>query len=113
MGYKFNYINLALNHLTYNEIMQKFGPFIKDKSKATVVRVVTNAAWTVFAVDNIYAKAGRLRCSEKSKGQTDLVMQHFEGRVRTELGFHNIRDAIFEARRGLGNVYRKRAFHKS
>jgi predicted nucleotide-binding protein (sugar kinase/HSP70/actin superfamily) len=104
MGYKFNYIDLALNHLTYSEIMQKFGPFIEDVSKAAVVHAVTNAAWTVFAVDNIYAKSGRLRCSEKTKGQTDSVMQHFEGRVRAERGFYNIRDAIFEARHGLNKI---------
>ncbi len=101
LGYEFNYINLQLNHLTYKEIMDKFGPFIKGISKATVVKAVTESAWTVFAVDGVYAKAAHVRPREVKHGSADGIMQHFEKRVRTENGFGNIRDAIFEAKRAL------------
>lgn len=101
LGYKFNYIGLQLNHLTYKEIMTKLGPFINDKSKATVIKAVTDAAWTVFAADGVYKKATYTRPREVKRGATDLVMQHFEKRVRTERGFENIRDAILEARNDL------------
>lgn len=104
MGYQFNYIHLTLNHLTYKEIMTKFAPFLEGKSKAVVVRAVTDAAWTVFAVDNVYAKAGYTRCRELHKGDTDAVMQHFESRVQTERGFQNIRDAILEAKNKLKEI---------
>jgi len=101
LGYKFNYINLALNHLTYKEIITKFAPFIEGKSKAAVVRAVTHSAWTVFNVDGVYSKASYTRCREVNKGDTDKVMHHFEARVQSEQGFNNIRNAIAEAKRGL------------
>lgn len=104
MGYKFNYIDLQLNHITYKEIMKKFGPFLDGKGKSKVVRAVTDAAWTVFAVDSVYAKANYNRCREINKGDTDKIITHFESRVRTERGFHNIRDAIFEAKHALAAV---------
>jgi predicted nucleotide-binding protein (sugar kinase/HSP70/actin superfamily) len=101
MGYSFNYIDLALNHLTYKEVMTKFGPFIKDKSKAVVVRAVTNSAWTVFAVDGVYSKAGFVRCREVHKGDADRVMQRFEACVSIVRDFRSIRDAIIKAKREL------------
>lgn len=104
LGYKFRYINLALNHITYKEVITKFEPFLKDKSKATVVKAVTNSVWTVFNTDSVYSKAGYCRCREEQKGDTDKVMQHFESRVQTERGFHNIRNAIIEAKLSLGKI---------
>lgn len=104
LGYKFNYIDLALNKLTYKEVMTKFAPFLKDKSKAAVIKAVTNSAWTVFNTDGVYAKAGYCRSREENKGDTDRVMQHFESRVRAERGFHNIRNAIVEAKLALGKI---------
>lgn len=104
MGYKFNYIGLQLHHLTYQEIMTKLGPFVKNRSKATVVKAVTDAAWTVFAADGVYKKANYVRPREAKRGETDRVIQRFEKRVRTERGFENIRDAIIDARNDLEQI---------
>ncbi|HEX2938006.1 MAG TPA: hypothetical protein VHO66_03710 [Ruminiclostridium sp.] len=104
MGYKFNYIHLTLNHLTYREVMNKLGPFIENRSKAKITKAVTEAAWTVFAVDGIYSKASHIRPREVKHGETDSAMQHFEKRVRTERGFKNIRDAVFEAKNSLDAI---------
>lgn len=104
LGYKFNYIHLQLNHLTYNEVMTKFGPFLKGKSKATIIKAVTDSAWTVFAVDGLFAKASHIRPREKERGATDSIMRRFEKRVQTERGFENIKDAVLEARHGLSKI---------
>jgi predicted nucleotide-binding protein (sugar kinase/HSP70/actin superfamily) len=104
LGYKFNYIDLKLNHLTYNEVMTKFAPFIEGKSKAAVIRAVTNSARTVFETDGIYAKAAYVRPRELKKGAADAVMQHFEARVRSERGYGNIRDAILGAKKELASI---------
>ena len=104
MGYKFNYIHLTLNHLTYKEIMDKLGPFLHGRTKTTVTKAVTEAAWTVFAVDGLYKKAAHIRPREINRGEANRIMQHFEKRVQTERGFHNIRDAILEARNALEKV---------
>lgn len=104
MGYKFNYIDLALNHITYKEVMNKFGPFIKGKSKAAVVKAVSEAAWTVFAVDGIYKKAAYIRPREIKRGDADSAIRKFEERVRKERGFEKIKSAIFEAKNSLGTI---------
>lgn len=101
LGYKFNYIDLKLNQLTYKEIMTKFGPFIKGKSKAAVVKAVTDSAWTVFEVDGVYAEASHVRPRERMRGSVNTVMQRFEKRVREERGFDNIKDAIRQAKQAL------------
>lgn len=104
MGYEFNYIDLALNHLTYKEINDKFGPFIKDSGKKAVAKAVTQSAWTVFAVDGLYAKAAYVRPREQNHGQADMIMGAFEKKVRAGRGFALIRDAVEKARRGLDSV---------
>lgn len=104
LGYKFDYIDLALNRLTYREVMTKFGPFLKGKSRATVARAVTDAAWTVFAVDGVYSRAAHIRPREVKKGAADAVMRRFEARVQSERGFRAVRSAVLEARGALKSV---------
>ena len=87
MNYSFEYIHLNLNALTYSEVMDKLGPLLKDKSRALIIKAVTNTARIVFAVDRLYAKAAKIRCRELSHGLTDKVMQKFEDRVLKERGF--------------------------
>ena len=104
MGYRFEYIDLALNHLTYKEVMTKFGPFIKGVHKTTVIKAVTQAAWTVFAVDGMYQLAAHVRPREVKKGSADAIIQKFEQRVQRERGFKTIKQALENAKRSLHEV---------
>jgi predicted nucleotide-binding protein (sugar kinase/HSP70/actin superfamily) len=104
MGYKFKYIHLNLSHITYLDVYRKLSPVLEDSSKLRIARAVTSAAKTVFAVDKLYALAGKIRCREIKKGSTDHIMEHFEKTVQEVHGYHNIRNAINEAHKNIRNI---------
>lgn len=104
MGYKFDYIHLNFNRLTYDEVMNKLGPLLDSRKKSLVFRAVTNAVRTVFEVDRLYDEACRVRCHEIHSGETDGVMKIFEQEVQTEKGFPHIHKSIREAKKGLAFI---------
>lgn len=101
LGYKFNYIHLNLNHISYRDMMEKLGPLLENKKRMLVVKALTRAVWTVFAVDRIYRFACVKRCREVKRGETDRLCREFEKKAQTERGFRNIREAILETRKKL------------
>lgn len=104
MGYRFNYIPLDFKRLTYDEFMNKLGPVLDGAQKARLIPAVTAGVRTVFAVDGLYRQACRVRCREKSAGETDGVMRRFEREVRAARGYPKTRDAIRRARRALAGI---------
>lgn len=104
LGYKFQYIHLDLNHLSYDEVREKFGPFLGDTGHARIAKAVSFSVWTVFAVDGLYALAAKVRCRETEKGAADRVMSRFEHLVQNAHGFRVTRGAILEAKRALKKI---------
>lgn len=104
MGYHFDYIHLNLSHITYREMYNKLGPLLKGKKKALIAKAVTNAAWTVFAVDGLYKLACEKRCREKQRGAVDKIMREFEKQAQTVKGFKAIRGAVLETRKKLRKI---------
>jgi predicted nucleotide-binding protein (sugar kinase/HSP70/actin superfamily) len=104
MGFSFSYIPLDFTHLTYGEVKEKFGPFLKGKSGLLVACAVACAGRTVFAVDALYKMAAHIRCREAAKGACDRIMTDFERRAQRERGYPAIRAAIRQARRALARV---------
>ena len=94
LGYKFDYIHLNLIELSFSEVRNKLGPLLTGKGKLSITRAVTRTAWTIFAVDKLYALAAYVRCRELKKGMVDRVMKHFEQRVQRERGYHLTKQAI-------------------
>lgn len=104
MGYKFNYIHLNLSKITYSEMINKLSPILNGKSKQLIVKAVTNAAFTVFAVDKLYSAACKTRCRELHKGATDRIMKEFEKEVQIIHGYKNIKRTIINAKKKLAYV---------
>jgi predicted nucleotide-binding protein (sugar kinase/HSP70/actin superfamily) len=103
-GYKFNYIHLTLNKLTYSEMINKLSPLLNGRSKRIIIKAVTNAAVTVFAVDKLYSTSCKIRCREIKKGTTDHIMKDFEKEVQTIHGYQNIKHAIRRAKKKLAGI---------
>ncbi len=104
LGYKFNYIHLNLNHISFRDMTEKLGPLLENKKGILVAKALTRAVWTVFAVDKLYHLAGGKRCREVKKGSADGIMRDFEKQAQTVKGFRNIRGAILETRRKLQQI---------
>jgi predicted nucleotide-binding protein (sugar kinase/HSP70/actin superfamily) len=104
MGYKFKYIHLNLSKITYSDMINKLSPLINGKSKRLIIKAVTNAAFTVFAVDKLYSTACKIRCRELQKSATDRIMKEFEKEVQIIHGYKNIKRAIINAKKKLASV---------
>ena len=104
MGYSFSYIHLNLNKITYSEMINKLSPVLNGKSKGLIIKAVTNAAFTVFAVDKLYGTACKIRCRELKKGETDKIIKEFEKEVQVIHGYKNTKRAILKAKKKLYGV---------
>ena len=105
MGYHFNYINLNFRDLTYSEISNKLGPILPvGTSKAHILSAVTNAVKTIFAVDDLYSKACRVRCRECHRGDTDTAIRSFEQKAKAARGFPEIHSVIWETKSSLAHI---------
>ena len=109
-GYKFKYIHLDLSKITYSEMIKKLSPILNGKSKRLIIKAVTNAAFTVFAVDKLYATACKIRCRELQKGETDHIIKEFEKEVQIVHGYRNIKKAIVNAKKKLHRIKTDKAF---
>jgi predicted nucleotide-binding protein (sugar kinase/HSP70/actin superfamily) len=110
MGYEFKYIHLNLNKITYSEMIKKLSPILVGKSKRLIIKAVTNAAFTVFSVDKLYATACKKRCRETQKGESDHIINEFEKEVQIVHGYRNIKRAIVSAKKKLSRVKTDKAF---
>ena len=105
LGYRFDYIHLDLAHLSYGEVREKLLPILGGHmDRAQIARAVTEAAWTSFAVDKLYALAAHTRCRETEKNATDAVMKNFEKAVQQAHGFRAVRQALAAAHQALGRL---------
>ncbi|MHB1154418.1 MAG: CoA protein activase [Eubacteriales bacterium] len=104
LGYKFQYIDLELDKMSYYNIIKKFKPVIKNKSLFLVILGITRGIQTVFATDKLYKLASRTRCREIRKGSTDKIMNKFENNIQKITGFANIKNALKSASKSLKNI---------
>lgn len=104
MGYKFDYIHLNFNRLTYDEILKSLSPLLGGVKKSRALAAVTGAMRMCFEVDELYAKACRVRCLEIRSGEADRIMHLFEQKVLLVQGFPKTRRVIREAKEGLAQI---------
>ena len=77
MGYKYEYIDINLSNMSFEDFYKKFSPFIKDVKKSTLIKGLIFAAKILFSSEKLFNLANYTRCREIEKGEVDLILKQF------------------------------------